>query len=48
MDELAADVVKEIILLRALNSLSPQFFFFINSALLGFFDRNVKMPQGSS
>jgi tRNA(Ile)-lysidine synthase TilS/MesJ len=39
---------KGIILLKALNSLSPRSFSFFNPALLGFSDRNVKVLQGSS
>jgi hypothetical protein len=43
MDELITIAVKGIILLKALNSLSPQSFFFFNSALLGFPNKSVKM-----
>jgi hypothetical protein len=44
MDKFIADIAKEIILLKTLNSFSPRFSFFTNPALLGFFDKNVEMP----
>jgi hypothetical protein len=37
-----------VILLKALNSLSPRSSSFLNPALLGFSDKNVKVPQDNS
>jgi hypothetical protein len=44
MDELAAEAVKEIVSLKALNSPSPRSFSFFDSALLGSPDKTVEMP----
>jgi hypothetical protein len=43
MDELVITVIKEVILSGVLNSFSSRFFFFLDSAFLGFFDRSVKV-----
>jgi hypothetical protein len=48
MDELAADITEGVILLGILNSFSPRSSFFTDLALLGSFNKNIEMPQGSS